>query len=85
MTKSKFTPGPWLQSGRNVYAPRFKNDPISRSLNEADARLIAAAPDLLAALDELTNVLAFGGPIPEYASAAFSAGVAAVQKAVGDD
>lgn len=54
----KFTPGPWVsrpapmqpRKYRCVYFSRKRDEPYSTSpLEPADARLIAAAPDLLAA------------------------------------
>ena len=48
--------------------------------NEADARLIAAAPDLLAALEELLNALPSATTHP-----AIKAARAAIAKATGDE
>ena len=53
------TPGPWEWVGSTLEGPRGFGDVLSCSVFEgepptdADARLIAAAPDLLAALKEL--------------------------------
>lgn len=57
----KFSPGPWVAQGRDhleVMGPDFgivtldapKNDREAYEAAQADARLIAAAPDMLAAL-----------------------------------
>lgn len=66
---SKHTPGPWcikdhrnVSEGFTIAAPRA-NDPFYDGIAhlvdvEADARLIAAAPDLLEALRELTDDVA---------------------------
>jgi len=53
MAQSKHTPGPWRTGGNelsafNVYGPT--GDLIAQCLSTANARLIAAAPELLAAL-----------------------------------
>ncbi len=70
MSESKHTPGPWRRDIRHdtanrhhVYGPPHPLDggnyaPICTTSNPADAELIAAAPDLLAALEEW--VTAFG-------------------------
>ena len=55
------TPGPWeiRDGGEEVYGTAIYEvgahdlDPLAAVQNEADARLIAAAPDLFAALEEL--------------------------------
>ena len=63
---SKHTPGPWVlespESGGRVLAQDERatiiHTPTGSPFNElviADARLIAAAPDLLDALEELAN------------------------------
>ena len=44
---SKHTPGPWQVIGGNVYGDNLR---ALLPMNGADARLIAAAPDLLEAL-----------------------------------
>ena len=45
---SKHTPGPWQVIGGNVYGDNLR---ALLPMNGADARLIAAAPELLAALE----------------------------------
>lgn len=50
---TQHTPGPWQQGdGYNAHATtvHIKSTLIAKAETEADARLIAAAPDLLAAL-----------------------------------
>ncbi len=65
-TKAKHAPGPWgvYPEGVNHYVVWDEDDNFhvgDESMRQATARLIAAAPDLLAALKE--TVLAFGqGP-----------------------
>ncbi len=68
---SKYTPGPWewdedesggpgvIHAGKTLVA----YFPWSNCNESADARLIAAAPDLLAALEGLVGA-AYGGEIP---------------------
>ena len=59
---SEHTPGPWdvskhgVPSGlyqAGIYAEGARNDLATVKSSEADARIIAAAPDLLAALEAL--------------------------------
>ena len=54
MSAAKHTPGPWFVDGvrfvRQEPAPRHVICRLPTTRNEGDARLIAAAPDLLAAL-----------------------------------
>ena len=63
MSEAKHTPGPWLADGASVYEERDDFSVIcnfwSSSLPEweANARLTAAAPDLLEALEELADML----------------------------
>ena len=60
---NKHTPGPWqIADGesRRVYLINHGRDAVGETVytdtrNPADARLIAAAPDLLAALQSLIN------------------------------
>lgn len=57
---SKHTPGPWKAGFRSVTAPETEDDLAlnvriiggNPKVDRANARLIAAAPDLLAALEE---------------------------------
>jgi hypothetical protein len=73
MNQSKHTPGPWNVDGdATVYGPRFSiaNDKEQIGIfevadckgykqeREANARLIAAAPDLLLALERLVHPMA---------------------------
>lgn len=64
MSGRKWTPGPWLADGASVYEERDDFSVIcnlwSSSLPqwEANARLIAAAPDLLDALERCLNFIA---------------------------
>lgn len=73
MNQSKHTPGPWNVDGdATVYGPRFSiandKEQIGRfevadckgykQEREANARLIAASPDLLLALERLVHPMA---------------------------
>lgn len=54
MTKeTKFTPGPWDASGLTVYDTCM--DSVASTHNAADARLIAAAPELYEALEAMLD------------------------------
>ena len=89
----KFTPGPWLCVGRIVYALNDRGynsfhcgvqdsfTPESELI--ANAQLIAAAPDLLAALNNiLVGMEASGGWAGD--DALFEEGMAAYNKATKD-
>ena len=63
--KTQYTPGPWHAGGLTVYggsgarltvADTTCCGSMTRAEDEANAQLIAAAPDLLAALDLLTQL-----------------------------
>ncbi len=70
------TPGPWHASRKCVYVSDIRNRVIcemtDRATREADAQLIAAAPDLLAALHLLVpSCESLAEPMiadPEYSS-----------------
>ena len=77
-TQAKHTPGPWYveQDGdawkinSDECGIALVHDPIAIELDRADeieanARLIAAAPELLEALDELTTLLLPDNPKPK--------------------
>lgn len=64
MTETKFTPGPWFISRKFVVGPRDQEDGQSYGMivgvadvygenRSADANLIAAAPELYAALEAI--------------------------------
>ena len=56
---SKHTPGRWFDSDNYVFSDNelVENNPtvVCRAATVEDARLIAAAPDMLAVLEELDN------------------------------
>ena len=67
--KTQYTPGPWHAGGITVYggsgarltvADTTCSGSMTRAEDEANAQLIAAAPDLLAALNDLTNAVTAG-------------------------
>ena len=59
--KSKHTPGPWVIDNDNVIYQEGTSEPIASAAPTADekanAALIAAAPDLLAALESCSDAL----------------------------
>lgn len=58
--KSKHTPGPWRLSGDGVLIAKegaFYRIATVREPRSANARLIAAAPELLEALENLVNLV----------------------------
>lgn len=92
---SKHTPGPWLRDGRFVYALNEHGiNAMSLSLppgighyddketQEANARLIAAAPELLEALQHL---LEFADQTGRGCSSQEEAARAAIAKATGGE
>jgi len=68
MENTKHTPGPWeVQIGIDptgfacYFIGRISRPFISRAEEEANARLIAAAPDLLSALEQANEMLKYIG------------------------
>jgi len=64
MSGAKHTPGPWRVSGKQSIRCESGNGYIAKTNwdnGEANARLIAAAPDLLAALEQIA-ILDESGP-----------------------
>lgn len=96
----KFTPGPWRAEGTLVFigrvgdyadngAAKWGGFNISRAPNaEANAHLIAAAPDLYAALQStrkrLYDAMIALGSSPEFADAGCHEADAALAKARGE-
>ncbi len=64
--KTPYTPGPWETYGCTLYAGKYRvgqtwdaeYDGLPTPEMEANARLIASAPDLLSALERLTHPMA---------------------------
>lgn len=93
---SKHTPGPWMTNGYSsplaggitVFSKPFGLGDVAVVADEADARLIAAAPDLLAALQALRlardqdKYKSWERGVPEFAKAEALAD-AAIAKATG--
>ena len=87
---TKHTPGPWRAVGRDILSlhayPRASGplvctvDDNDDRFTEADARLIAAAPDLLAACEVLLDAVARG----DHKDKALRTARAAVKKARGE-
>ncbi|CAN0620436.1 conserved protein of unknown function [Burkholderia multivorans] len=91
MAEIKHTPGPWTVHHRMRDCVTFEGRDGTENLflenidgyyacqNEADAHLIAAAPDLLEALREVIDTPHLGG------KGGFQKARAAIAKATGDD
>jgi hypothetical protein len=73
------TPGPWDASGLTVYDTCL--DGVASAHTAADARLIAAAPDLLEALEGLEAYLR---QTPHHNALEAAAARAAIRKAKGE-
>jgi hypothetical protein len=105
MTKAQHTPGPWRRNGSliespqmalsvaSVYPERVGWAPKSKDEYDANARLIAAAPELLAALVELVALQDRynSAPMTELAktsgkeiAAYWAAAIVAIAKARGE-
>ena len=88
--ETKHTPGPWAieyrTDGQSTYSPRIcagEQDAEFKAKAEANARLIAAAPELLEALDGLCGLAELRpGHLQDY-KAAVAAARAAIAKATG--
>lgn len=93
--KTNHTPGPWTVNGKTVKSvdhghhytvARVDNPKFTPEANAANARLIAAAPDLLAALRALTAVVEsyeYGRPWPGRPHAQMDEARAAIARATG--
>ena len=61
---SKHTPGPWTADYNKPYdqwwVSQFDGNPVATTKQEPNAHLIAAAPDLLAALKEIVAGISVG-------------------------
>lgn len=95
---SKHTKGPWVALRDNpgqfqvatveligVYSSHQEYGGTECGAPEHDARLIAAAPDLLEALQSLTHSLELGDMLHDDQRAAFAAARAAIAKATHEE
>ena len=91
MSAARHTPGPWEAAGHCIRSPFAHGDPEKRGFlvaeccfgsmpAEANARLIAAAPDLLATLTQLCFVIRTGGDV----LAACEGAEAVIARAMGE-
>ena len=94
MSETKHTPGPWRTDAHNGF-PLDIEDPgeymIAKATPcakaEANARLIAAAPDLLAALESIASMYDYEAACGDLASRLYEATClarAAIAKATGE-
>jgi hypothetical protein len=66
MKHAKHTPGPWINLSNLIVYDSDDGGPfrsicqMNENNNEANARLVAAAPELLDALDQLVDLMWFG-------------------------
>jgi len=93
--EAKHTPGPWINDGKTISAPvapdesqtyiapvAFIEDGWTEDMQNANARLIAAAPDLLVAAEELLALLSAGPAGDDTDSKCERSRIAALQAAV---
>lgn len=97
MTKAQHTPGPWFAEYGAAHNVIFSDQGIAciatihhgvDPSSDANARLIASAPELLAALERLVNVTPIdcdyhGLPIDKQLDAALTLAESAIAKAKG--
>lgn len=85
--KTQHTPGPWLKEGATVCQAETlqticKTLGKNEEIQSANAKLIAAAPELLEALEFLlADYLAIAGPILTKSDAPAEKAIAAIEKA----
>lgn len=96
MSKPKPTPGPWTVEGPVVSSKSPSRHVLSKGFGypahafggseaevEANAHLIAAAPDLLKQLEQVLSSIESGDHLALFSAAAFDAISSAVHKARG--
>ncbi len=70
MSENRYTPGPWVifnTGTTNQIMPAMRSGMIADSINSiADAKLIAQAPNLLAACQMLVELMQDEEPDPEW-------------------
>jgi hypothetical protein len=89
-TQGKHTPGPWEHDGDEITSTSGDYIAttaygVSESQAEANARLIAAAPDLLDALREIAEVPPESGRYREWMERAQRIAESAIAKATGKE
>lgn len=87
MSELKHAPGPWeVKHGKYcMYVECAKGYPVTsdgRPDVEANLRLIAAAPELLEALEPFANLTVEGMPVDDATYPAFAARIAAARAAI---
>ena len=90
--QTKHTPAPWINNGEGIVVHRMGDIARMESTNPADAALIAAAPDLLMALqyilrDMETTREIYAAKAPNVGVLGVSIGIAraAIERALGND
>lgn len=89
---TKHTPGPWVAHREHPRGDRFEvravpapyaaqGAYVAGEITEADATLIAAAPDLLAALKDLASYEGLSSPDEVDLAASYQKALAAIAKA----
>lgn len=86
--KAKHTPGPWMYTKCRCGDPVCRAYHISHSrsnggFDEADARLIAAAPNLLSALEAMVKTFGNSTVLSDYGRGVVAQANAAIAKAEG--
>ena len=88
MNRAQSTPGPWRigDAGRTVFGPPNGHpapEMVAHQVSRANARLIAAAPDMLEALRAVAAQIY--APLSEERNAAMARARAAIKKAEGKE
>ena len=83
--KNTHTTGPWTTESSKSFYVLSNGEFVANASNEANARLISAAPDLLAALEHVLNIIK-APDCPQIPDAAFTRGkiLNAIRKAKGE-
>jgi hypothetical protein len=91
MSKPKHTPGPWMAHAKTKDLVISRNGPIAEMAgvrggeeHDANASLIASAPELLACLEHMTQLM-FEDNDPESQSNIVDAAKALIAKVKGDE
>jgi hypothetical protein len=89
---TKHTPAPWHTNGKSIFSGDYliittvNNEVFTQETNEANAVLIATAPELFAALHEII-LAADAGELDQYGTSVdwFREARAAINKATGQE